>query len=41
MNVFICPNCGHKEHIFGKDGTAKLAEELQVEVLGMELKKIH
>ena len=41
MNVFICPNCGHKEHIFGKDGTTKLAEELQVEVLGMELKKIH
>lgn len=34
MNVFICPNCGHKEHIFGKDGTTKLAEELQIEVLG-------
>ena len=41
MNVFICPNCGHKEHIFGKDGTTKLAEELQIEVLGMELKKMH
>ncbi|CAC5372773.1 mrp [Mytilus coruscus] len=34
MNVYVCPNCGHTEHIFGKDGTKKLAEELSLDILG-------
>ncbi|XP_063422486.1 iron-sulfur cluster transfer protein NUBPL-like [Mytilus trossulus] len=34
MNVYICPQCGHTEHIFGKDGTKKLADELNLDILG-------
>ncbi|KAG0711023.1 Iron-sulfur protein NUBPL [Chionoecetes opilio] len=34
MNVFRCPNCGHEEHIFGRQGVHRMAEELGVEVLG-------
>ncbi|XP_055934632.1 iron-sulfur protein NUBPL-like [Argiope bruennichi] len=33
MNIFICPKCGEKSYIFGKEGAHKLASELQVEVL--------
>lgn len=35
MNVYVCPKCGHTEHIFGKDGTKKLANELNLDILGM------
>ncbi|KAG0727065.1 Iron-sulfur protein NUBPL [Chionoecetes opilio] len=28
MNVFRCPNCGHEEHIFGRQGVHRMAEEL-------------
>ena len=34
MSSFSCPNCGHKTTIFGKEGTKKLAEELQLDTLG-------
>ncbi|ELU09800.1 hypothetical protein CAPTEDRAFT_95126 [Capitella teleta] len=34
MSVFHCPKCGHDTHIFGKDGTKSLAEEMQLETLG-------
>lgn len=37
MSVFVCPKCGHTEHIFGHDGAHTLAEELGIEVLGMFL----
>jgi ATP-binding protein involved in chromosome partitioning len=34
MNVFVCPCCGHREHIFGSTGGDKLAEEYNTRVLG-------
>ena len=34
MSVFQCPNCNHQTHIFGSDGTRKLAETLGVALLG-------
>jgi ATP-binding protein involved in chromosome partitioning len=34
MSVFICPCCGHEEHVFGKDGGANLAKEYGIDVLG-------
>ncbi|KAK3878648.1 hypothetical protein Pcinc_016727 [Petrolisthes cinctipes] len=34
MSVFCCPKCGHQEHIFGREGVHRMAEELGVEVLG-------
>ncbi|KAB7494483.1 Iron-sulfur protein NUBPL [Armadillidium nasatum] len=34
MSVFQCPKCGHKEHIFGENGVAKMAEDIGVEILG-------
>lgn len=34
MNVFICPKCNHKEHIFGSTGGDKLADEYNTKVLG-------
>jgi ATP-binding protein involved in chromosome partitioning len=34
MNVFVCPCCGHKEHIFGSTGGDKLASEYNTRVLG-------
>lgn len=34
MSIFTCPNCGHAEHIFGKEGGQKLSQETGVEVLG-------
>ncbi|XP_067118546.1 iron-sulfur cluster transfer protein NUBPL isoform X2 [Centruroides vittatus] len=34
MSLFLCPKCGHATHIFGKEGTKKLAEELKLEILG-------
>ncbi|MCL4136374.1 UNVERIFIED_CONTAM: hypothetical protein GTU68_056030 [Idotea baltica] len=33
MSVYECPKCGHKEHIFGRDGGTKMAEEIGVDVL--------
>ena len=35
MSVYVCPKCGHSEHIFGKDGAERMADELGVDILGM------
>jgi len=34
MSSFKCSNCGHQEHIFGKNGTDKLAHEIGCQLLG-------
>lgn len=34
MSTFICPNCGHEEHIFDHGGARKEAEKLGVPYLG-------
>ncbi len=34
MSVYVCPNCGHTEHIFGADGGRKMAAEYGVDDLG-------
>jgi ATP-binding protein involved in chromosome partitioning len=34
MSVYVCPNCGHTEHIFGADGGRKMAAEYGVDYLG-------
>ncbi|MCA2010067.1 Mrp/NBP35 family ATP-binding protein [Pararhodobacter sp. CCB-MM2] len=34
MSTFICPNCGHEEHIFGDGGVAREAEKLNLPFLG-------
>jgi ATP-binding protein involved in chromosome partitioning len=34
MSVYVCPNCGHTEHIFGADGGRRMAEQYKVDYLG-------
>ncbi|XP_050418142.2 iron-sulfur protein NUBPL isoform X1 [Patella vulgata] len=34
MAMFVCPKCGHEEHIFGEDGAKNVAEEMHTEILG-------
>lgn len=34
MSVFQCPKCKHRTHIFGADGARKLAQALDLDVLG-------
>ena len=34
MSVYVCPQCGHTEHIFGADGGRKMAAEYGVDDLG-------
>ena len=34
MSGFICPDCGHEHDIFGSGGGAKIARELELDVLG-------
>jgi ATP-binding protein involved in chromosome partitioning len=34
MSLYICPNCGHEEHIFGSGGGKHLSEQYDVELLG-------
>ena len=34
MSVFVCPECGHKVHLFGKGGGERLAAEYGTKVLG-------
>ncbi len=34
MSVFVCPKCGHEEHIFGQGGTKNLADEMELPLIG-------
>lgn len=34
MSTFVCPNCGHEEHIFGHGGAKADAERLAIPFLG-------
>jgi ATP-binding protein involved in chromosome partitioning len=34
MSIHICNKCGHEEHIFGKDGGLRMAQETEVDFLG-------
>jgi ATP-binding protein involved in chromosome partitioning len=34
MSVYVCPNCGHTEHIFGAEGGKRIAEQYKVDYLG-------
>jgi ATP-binding protein involved in chromosome partitioning len=34
MSTYICPACGHEEHIFGSGGGAKMCQDYGVELLG-------
>jgi ATP-binding protein involved in chromosome partitioning len=34
MSVYVCPNCGHSEHVFGADGGRKMATEYGADYLG-------
>jgi ATP-binding protein involved in chromosome partitioning len=34
MAVYVCPNCGHSEHIFGADGGKQMAAQYNVDYLG-------
>lgn len=34
MSLYICPKCGHKEHIFAQDGGVALAKRNKVPLLG-------
>lgn len=34
MSMFVCPSCGHQEHIFGQEGGRELAQEMGVDILG-------
>uniref|UniRef100_A0A8C5QMI5 Iron-sulfur cluster transfer protein NUBPL n=1 Tax=Leptobrachium leishanense TaxID=445787 RepID=A0A8C5QMI5_9ANUR len=34
MSVFRCPKCDHETHIFGAEGTRRLAESLGLDLLG-------
>ena len=34
MSYYVCPQCGHRDHIFGRDGVQRAAAELGVPFLG-------
>lgn len=34
MSYFICPQCGHKSHIFSQNGGSEMAQKLDVPLLG-------
>jgi len=34
MSTYICPNCGHEEHIFGDGGVQREAEKLNIPFMG-------
>lgn len=34
MATHICTQCGHEEHVFGKDGGSKIAQDYEVPLLG-------
>jgi ATP-binding protein involved in chromosome partitioning len=33
MSSFVCTNCGHEHHLFGKEGVQRLADEYKCDVL--------
>jgi len=33
MSTYVCPNCGHEDHIFGHGGVAKEARKLGLPLL--------
>jgi ATP-binding protein involved in chromosome partitioning len=34
MSTYICPKCGHEEHIFGSGGAKRMCADYRVELLG-------
>ena len=34
MSYYQCPSCGHQQHIFGRDGAKRTAEDFNMELLG-------
>ena len=34
MSVYVCPSCGHSEHIFGSGGGQKMCDDYSVSFLG-------
>jgi len=34
MSYHLCENCGHKSHVFGEEGGAKMAEDMHTHLLG-------
>lgn len=34
MSIYLCPNCGHTEHIFGSGGGQKMCQDYGVDFLG-------
>lgn len=34
MSIYLCPNCGHSEHIFGSGGGQKMCQDYGVDFLG-------
>jgi ATP-binding protein involved in chromosome partitioning len=34
MSWYVCPHCGHREYVFGRDGVRRAAEKLGVPFLG-------
>ena len=34
MSTYVCPSCGHEEHVFGTGGGEKMCQDYQVDFLG-------
>ena len=34
MSVFVCPGCGERTHVFGREGVERMCEQEGVELLG-------
>lgn len=41
MSLYLCPQCGHEEYIFGQGGGARMAAQYNVELLGSLPLDIH
>ena len=37
MSYYQCPSCGQQQHIFGRDGAKRTAEDFNMELLGQVL----